>query len=108
MDRASTDFRTTNLHSSGLDRPDDRAADHGQESTGDPSLRADGDGAALPRAVAGDASISHLEEENAAQKVTPHDIWFQLSLRERECFGHRFSGMVLKAFGQRTAQEVQS
>jgi hypothetical protein len=108
MDRDSTDFRTTNLHPSGLDRPDHRAADHGQESTGDSSLRADGDSAALPGTVAGDASAPHFEEENASQKVTPHDIWFQLSLRERECFGHRFSGMVLKAFGQRATQEVQS
>jgi hypothetical protein len=30
-----------------------------------------------------------------------HDIWFQLSLLDRQQFGHRFSGMVLKALGLR-------
>ena len=108
MDRDSTDIRTTNLHPSGLDRSDHRSAAHGQESIGDPSLGATGDGAVLPRAVAGDTSAAHFEEESTAQGVMLHDIWFQLSLRERQCFGHRFSGMVLKAFGQRSTQEVQS
>jgi len=30
-----------------------------------------------------------------------HEIWFQLSLPDRQRFGHRFSGMVLKALGLR-------
>ena len=30
-----------------------------------------------------------------------HAIWFQLSLPDRQRFGHRFSGMVLKALGLR-------
>jgi hypothetical protein len=30
-----------------------------------------------------------------------HDIWFQLSPPDRQRFGHRFSGMVLKALGLR-------
>jgi hypothetical protein len=30
-----------------------------------------------------------------------HDIWFQLSPTDRQRFGHRFSGMVLKALGLR-------
>jgi hypothetical protein len=31
-----------------------------------------------------------------------HAIWFQLSLPDRQRFGHRFSGMVLKALGLRS------
>jgi hypothetical protein len=30
-----------------------------------------------------------------------HEIWFQLALPDRQRFGHRFSGMVLKALGLR-------
>jgi hypothetical protein len=39
-----------------------------------------------------------------------HDIWFQLSLPDRQRFGHRFSGMVLKALGLRpcATQEAET
>jgi hypothetical protein len=30
------------------------------------------------------------------------EIWFQLSMPDRQQFGHRFSGMVLKALGLRS------
>jgi hypothetical protein len=36
-----------------------------------------------------------------------HAIWFQLSLPDRRRFGHRFSGMVLKALGLRTCPDEE-
>ena len=57
-------------------------------------------------ARATDASKKHSPE----QEVVLHELWFQLSLPDRQCFGHRFSGMVLKALGLRPcpAQEVEA
>ena len=42
-----------------------------------------------------------LEGPPAGPDVALHEIWFQLSLPDRQRFGHRFSGMVLKALGLR-------
>jgi hypothetical protein len=36
-----------------------------------------------------------------------HAIWFQLSLPDRQRFGHRFSGMVLKALGLRPCPDEE-
>jgi hypothetical protein len=36
-----------------------------------------------------------------------HAIWFQLSLLDRQRFGHRFSGMVLKALGLRPCPDEE-
>jgi hypothetical protein len=38
---------------------------------------------------------------SAAPGIELHEIWFQLSLSDRQRFGHCFSAMVLKALGLR-------
>jgi hypothetical protein len=42
--------------------------------------------------------------------VTLHQLWFQLSVPDRQRFGHFFSAMVLKALGLRqvSTPEVKS
>jgi hypothetical protein len=41
--------------------------------------------------------------------VTLHQLWFQLSVPDRQRFGHCFSAMVLKALGLLTSTpEVKS
>ena len=49
------------------------------------------------------------EEPSAGPEVMLQQLWFQLSLPERQRFGHCFSSMVLKALGLRPGptQEVQ-
>jgi hypothetical protein len=47
------------------------------------------------------------EEESAGQEVVLRDVWFRLSPSERQSFGHRFSGMVLKASGLCSTREVK-
>jgi hypothetical protein len=43
-----------------------------------------------------------LEEALTGPEEALHEIWFRLSLSDRQRFGHRFSGMVLKALGLRS------
>ena len=43
-----------------------------------------------------------LQGPAAGPDVGLQSIWFQLSLPDRQRFGHRFSGMVLKALGLRS------
>src|SRR2546421_4509875 len=107
MGRVATAEGTTNVDPSGLDRFGAGATDHEQAALGDSSLETSGAGTSLSGVAAGNLQAPPLEEEFAETQVVLHDIWFQLSPRERQCFGHRFSDMVLKAFGLRPVQEVK-
>jgi hypothetical protein len=111
MGRASTTIGTSDGRPSILDRSGDGAIPFGQRPIGDPALGPDGAGPALSRAAgAPHNKPPRLEEALAGQEVVLNDLWFQLSLPDRQCFGHRFSGMVLRALGLRPcpAQEVEA
>jgi hypothetical protein len=108
MGRIAIAHRTKNVHPSGLDRLDAGATDHEQAASGDSSLEIAGTGTSLSGVAASPKQVPPLEEELAEKEVVLRDIWFQLSPRERQCFGHRFSDMVLKAFGLRPVPEVKS
>lgn len=41
------------------------------------------------------------------RELALHAIWFQLSLPDRQRFGNRFSGMVLKALGLRPCPDEE-
>jgi hypothetical protein len=105
MGRVAIAYGTTDVDPSGLDRFDAGATDYEQGATGDSSIETSGTGTALSGVTAGTSQASPLKEAFAEKEVVLHDIWFQLSPHERQCFGHRFSDMVLKAFGLRPIQE---
>jgi hypothetical protein len=106
MGRTATALGTTDRGPGILDRSG-RSILSKRGSTSDPSLGAPRIGPVLPRAAKETRSAPSLEGPPAGQGVALHDIWFQLSLPDRQRFGHRFSGMVLKALGlrPRPAQE---
>ena len=108
MGRATTALGMENVHPGGLDRSVGGANYHQPASTGDPPRGAAGTGTVLSGTTPGHAHAPPLQDAFAAQGVVPHDIWFRLSPSERRCFGHRFSGMVLKAVRPRPAKEVSS
>jgi len=56
----------------------------------------------LSRPGEGPRPATTLEGSSAGPDIGLHAIWFQLSLTDRQRFGHRFSGMVLKALGLRS------
>ena len=80
------------------------------ESSGeDSALSTHRTGAILPEA--GHEEAGTREDQNGAEaEVSLPQLWFQLSVAERERFGHCFSFLVLKALGLRTcsAQEVEA
>jgi hypothetical protein len=111
MGRAATTNGTSDGRPSILDRSGDGAILFGRGPTGDPVLGPDGVGPVLSRvAGAPHNEPPTLEEALEEQEVVLNDLWFQLSLPDRQCFGNRFSGMVLKALGLRPcpAQEVEA
>ena len=110
MGRAATAIGTSDGRPGILDRSDDGAIRFGQGPTGDPALGPDRADPALSRATEEPHELPTLEDALARQEVVLNDLWFQLSLPDRQCFGHRFSGMVLKALGLRPcpAQEVEA
>jgi hypothetical protein len=93
-----------------LDRSGDGAIHRSNWPTGDPPLGTPGIGPVLPASAREPRQTPAPEEALAGQEVVLNEIWFQLSLPDRQCFGHRFSGMVLKALGLRPcpAQEVEA
>ena len=101
MGHAATAVGTTDRCPGILDRSG-RAILPERGSTSDPSLGAPRIGPVLSRAVEGAGQTPPFEGPPAGQAVALHDIWFQLSLPDRQRFGHRFSGMVLKALGLRS------
>lgn len=106
MGRVATADGAAGLHTSGLDRSAPGAIRREQGSAGDPPLGAPGAGPALSGLAAGTRQATP-EEESAGQEVVLRDVWSLLPPSERQCFGHRFSGMVLKASGLRTAREIK-
>jgi hypothetical protein len=108
MGRVANAYGTTDVHSSDLDRFGAGAKDHEQGTIRDSSLETPGTGTSLSGVAASNLQAPTLEGEFAEKELVLHDIWFQLSPRERQCFGHRFSDMVLKAFGLRSVPEVKS
>jgi hypothetical protein len=94
--RGATDRRPGVLDRSG------RALFQERGSTGDPPRGAPGTGSALSRAAERSLQTAPLEEALTESEAALHEIWFQLSLPDRQRFGHRFSGMVLKALGLRS------
>jgi hypothetical protein len=101
MGRAATALGTTDRCPGVLDRSG-RTILPGRGSTSDPPFGTPGAGPVLSRAGEGPRQALPLEESPAGPDVGLHAIWFQLSLPDRQRFGHRFSGMVLKALGLRS------
>jgi hypothetical protein len=105
MGRAATAFGTTDRRPGILDRSG-RPLLQGGGSTGDPPRGTPGPGPVLSRAAEGSPATS-LETALTERELALHAIWFQLSLPDRQRFGHRFSGMVLKALGLRTCPDEE-
>jgi hypothetical protein len=108
MGRVAIAYGTTNVDPGCLDRFGTGANDYEQGALGDSSFETSGTGTSVSGVATGNLQVPPLEEELAEQEVILREIWFQLSPCERQCFGHRFSDMVLKAFGLRPVQEVKS
>ena len=100
MGRAATALGTTDRCPGILDRSG-RAILPERGSTSEPPLGAPRTGPILSRATQGPWQTPPPEGPPAGPDVGLHAIWFQLSLPDRQRFGHRFSGMVLKALGLR-------
>lgn len=109
MGRAATAFGTTDRRPGFLDRSG-RAILPERGSASDPPRGTPGAGPVLSRAAEGPRQTPPLEATRAGRDVALHEIWFQLALPDRQRFGHRFSGMVLKALGLRpcATQEAES
>ena len=101
MGRAATALGTADRRPSILDRSG-RAIRPERGSTSDPPRGTPGVGPVLSRAAEGPRQTPPLEASRAGRNVALHEIWFQLALPDRQRFGHRFSGMVLKALGLRS------
>ena len=101
MGRTATAYGATDRRPGILDRSG-RALLQGRGSTGDPPRGAPGAGPVLSRAAEGPPPTASPEEALMEREFALHAIWFQLSLPDRQRFGHRFSGMVLKALGLRS------
>jgi hypothetical protein len=101
MGRAATALGTTDRRPSVLDRSG-QAILPARGSTADPPFGTPGAGSVLSRPAQGPQPALPLEESPAGPDVGLHAIWFQLPLPDRQRFGHRFSGMVLKALGLRS------
>ncbi len=107
MGRAATAFGTTDRCPSFLDRSG-RPILKERESTADPPLGAPRTGPVLSRPARGRSPTPPVEGALARRDVALDEIWFQLSLPDRERFGHRFSAMVLKALGFRSCSTEES
>ena len=106
MGRTSTAYGTKDRRPGILDRSG-RALLQGGGSTGDPPRGASGAGPVLSRAGEGPPPTADLEEALTERELALRAIWFQLSLPDRQRFGHRFSGMVLKALGLRPCPDEE-
>jgi hypothetical protein len=106
MGRTATAYGTTDRRPGILDRSG-RPLLQGGTSTGDSPCGAPGAGPVLSRTGKGTPPTADLEEALTEQEFALHAIWFQLSLPDRQRFGHRFSGMVLKALGLRPCPDEE-
>ena len=88
---------------SGLLCPENRSS--GPASLGPPRT-----GPVLPGPATGSQEGFPIEEPRPEPDVMLHQIWMQLSVPDRQRFGHCFSFMVLKALGLRPcpSQEVEA
>ena len=101
MGRAAAAFGTADRSPGVLDRSG-RAIRPERGSTPDPPLEAPRTGSVLSPAVQGPWQTPPVEGALAGRDIALREIWFQLSMPDRQQFGHRFSGMVLKALGLRS------
>jgi hypothetical protein len=110
MDLATVALRTADSNPRVLDRLADRWSGRDQDRTGDSPSRASRVDAVLPGAATGSPADSAGEGPREEQEVVLHKVWSQLSVPDRQRFGHCFSFMVLKALGLRpcSAPEVAS
>jgi hypothetical protein len=102
MGRAAIALGTTDGRPGILDRSG-RTVFQERGSTGAPPHRTPGTGSVLSRPAEGPQPTAPFQEAFAPSEVDLHEIWFQLALPDRQRFGHRFSGMVLKALGLRSS-----
>jgi hypothetical protein len=101
MARAATAFGAADRRPGILDRSG-LAAFPERGSTTDPPRGAPRTGPVLSRSAQGACQPPPPEGTSAGPDVGLYAIWFQLPLIDRQRFGHRFSGMVLKALGLRS------
>jgi hypothetical protein len=110
MGRTATAQRTTNGDSSLVDRSADGVLRSEQGPRGASPIRPPRTGPVLPSSDAAASETSTPQAFSSGQQVTLHQLWFQLSVPDRQRFGHCFSAMVLKALGLRptSTPEVKS
>jgi len=110
MDLATVALGTADDDPRIVDRLADRWPGSDQDGTGDPPGRAPRTDAVLPGAATDSPAGSAEEGPGEEPEVVLHKVWSQLSLPDRQRFGHCFSFMVLKALGLRPspAEEVES
>lgn len=101
MGRPAIALGTADSRAGVLDRSGTRAICREPRPTGDPARGTPGVGSVLSGDATGASQARTLENAASSQEVALHEIWSQLPLTERQHFGHRFSGMVLKALGLR-------
>lgn len=102
MGRAAIALGTTNGRPGILDRSGRTVFQEGG-STGAPPHRTPRAGSVLSQPAERPQQTAPCQEVFAPSDVGLHEIWFQLALPDRQRFGHRFSGMVLKALGLRSS-----
>jgi hypothetical protein len=109
MDRATVSFGTEDRDTCVLDRPDNGGLGCTEGRAGDSSVRPPRADTFLPGSATSPSAGCPGEEADQEQAVVLQEVWSQLSVPERQRFGHCFSFMVLKALGLRpcSAQEVE-
>ena len=109
MGRVAVTFGTAGFGARSLDRFAGELLLQDKSSGEDSALSTYRTGAILPEAGRDEAG-THEDRSGAEAEVSLPQLWFQLSVTEREHFGHCFSFLVLKALGLRTcpAQEAEA
>ena len=107
MGRAATTLGKTDCRPGILDRSR-RPILQERGSTSDPPLGAPRTGPILSRPAEEPWQTPPVEGTLAGQDIDLHEIWSQLSLSDRQRFGHCFSSMVLKALGLRSCSTKES
>jgi hypothetical protein len=110
MGRVANAQRTTHRSASIVDRSADGGFHPAQRPSGTPPVGPARTGPILPASRDASPETPTPETLPSGQLVTLEQLWFQLSVPDRQRFGHCFSAMVLKALGLRPAptQEVNS
>lgn len=110
MGRAAFTIRTTDCCASVLDRFAGSEFFPEKGPGGDSARGPAGIDTVLPGSEPCSVSDLAQERSQAEPEVILHEVWTQLSVPDRQRFGHCFSFMVLKALGLRpcSAKEVES